>query len=765
MNRKLQAAKWWPSTTDKALAGAGTNRRQLVIALQKVPLAQREGLRFLLENMPARDLQSLSSQFLLDHVRLAYEGFAKAPWKTRISNALFLNDVLPYSSLTETRDASSQLLQGKARLIVAGAKTPGEAAQRLNAKLFPLVKVRYSTARQRPDQSPIESMSTGLASCSGLSILLVDACRGVGIPARVVGTPMWANGRGNHTWVEIWDGKWQFLGAAEPDEQGLNHGWFVGDAAQARADVPQNAIYATSFKKTGLSFPLVWAPTVGWVNAVNVTSNYTPKIAALNPNETRVQFRVVDAQNRRIASAVAVTDAATKNEVFHGVSKSESSDLNDFLSALLKRSEHYKVSVGGGALQDLVVGNQSEQLVDLTIATVAAPIKAEESAQLKMALQAYFSVSSAQQNTWKFSPTLQNLLRDHEEAVRQIAWEAYRAAPIHQKAKQDFDGHQVSWNQYLSPYTFNTVGTRPKNGWGLVIAMHGGGGTAKEVNDEQWRGMQSHYKDHPEAGGYVYLALRAPNDTWNGFYDDYVYPLVANLIQQWTLFGDIDPNKVDILGYSHGGYGAYAIGPKMPDRFAAIHASAGAATDGETAALNLRNTPFSAMVGEFDTAYDRLERNKRFDQEIRALRGTRTDIYPVHIDVMAGFQHGNLRDGDMLVEMLPAVRNAVPHELSWLMTDSVISDFFWLRTDSPAKTREVRATCRDNKIEVNLTNTDSIKVFLDRRLVDFDKPVTVVLNGQKREMKVAPNLLTFCQTLARRGDPQLAFSAEIDLHL
>ena len=36
---------------------------------------------------------------------------------------------------------------------------------------------------------------------------------------------------------------------------------------------------------------------------------------------------------------------------------------------------------------------------------------------------------------------------------------------------------------------------------------------------------------------------------------------------------DIDPDKVFIMGYSHGGYGAYAIGPKMPDHFAAIHAS------------------------------------------------------------------------------------------------------------------------------------------------------------------------------------------------
>jgi transglutaminase-like putative cysteine protease len=52
----------------------------------------------------------------------------------------------------------------------------------------------------------------------------VDACRSVGIPARVAGTPMWTNMRGNHTWVEVWDRDWHFIGAAEPDAAGLDHG-------------------------------------------------------------------------------------------------------------------------------------------------------------------------------------------------------------------------------------------------------------------------------------------------------------------------------------------------------------------------------------------------------------------------------------------------------------------------------------------------------------------------------------------------------------
>ena len=56
------------------------------------------------------------------------------------------------------------------------AKTPGEAAAILNQKVFPLLKVRYSTKRPKADQSPKESIHAGLASCTGLALILVDAC-------------------------------------------------------------------------------------------------------------------------------------------------------------------------------------------------------------------------------------------------------------------------------------------------------------------------------------------------------------------------------------------------------------------------------------------------------------------------------------------------------------------------------------------------------------------------------------------------------------
>lgn len=770
----------WPRGVELALQRAGSNRAELEMALQRVPATQRAGLYFLLQNMPDADLRRLSARFLLRHLALSYGALAQAPWQKQIPAAVFLNDVLPYASLNETRDDSGFKLRALAAPLIRDCRTPGEAAHRLNQKLFDLVQVRYSTERKRPDQSALESMESGKATCSGLSILLVSACRAVGIPARVVGTPMWSNGRGNHTWVEIWDGDWQFLGAAEPDEQGLNHGWFAGDAAQAKRDVPQNAIYASSFRRGETHFPLVWAPELTWVGAVNVTDRYAaaPKLVAAD--KTRVSFRVLDASGKRVAAKITVTDA-NGAVISNGTSRDESADLNNFFDADLPRGGRFTVAIERGEqkiTREFDAGTEAAQILTLSLEgapplwslqpayvapPVAQPLAAPIAANLQQNLRAYFAASPQQQKGWKFSPELNQLLRENEPAVRQAAWNAYRAAPIHSAMKSDFDAKQVTSGPYLSPYLVKTVGTRPKAGWGLVIAMHGGGGAPKSLNDSQWQGMFKHYRDHPELGGYHYLSLRAPNDTWNGFYDDYVYPLIGNLIEQWTLFGEVDPGKVFIMGYSHGGYGAYAIGPKMPDRFAAIHASGAAATDGETTAKTLRNTVFSAMVGERDLAYDRLERNRKFDLELKTLRGARSDIFPSRVDVMAGFEHSNLRDHDKLIEMLPAVRNPVPRELTWLMTDSVITDFYWLQTLAPAKTREIDATCRQNRVSVSTTNLAAATVFLDSRLIDFAQPVEFDFNGQKSVRTLTPSLQTLCETLQRRGDPELAFSAQVDL--
>ena len=242
---------------------------------------------------------------------------------------------------------------------------------------------------------------------------------------------------------------------------------------------------------------------------------------------------------------------------------------------------------------------------------------------------------------------------------------------------------------------------------------------------------------YPECGGTFYVALRAPDNTWNGFYTAYAYPLVANLIRQFLLFGDVDPNKVFLMGYSHGGYGAFAIGPKMPDRFAAIHASAAALADGAVPDT-LRNTVFVCMVGEKDTAYGRIKRDTQLAAEIQRLRGDRTDIFPVTVQVIADHPHSGCRSRHHpgIVSHRPEPGATGAH----LGNDGPgHSDFFWLRVPAAQRREILYVHCRDNTVTVDAApNVASASILLDERLLDFAKPVKLTLNGRTTTSRLRP---------------------------
>ena len=187
---------------------AGENRAELEKAISKVSQKHLDGLKFLILHMPQADLQGLDSEFLLSNVRLAYRARAEAAWK--IPDEIFFNDVLPYANIDEPRDPWRKKFYDLCRPIIKDCKSPAEAAQKLNETVFKEISVKYSTKRKRANQSPKESIEQGLASCTGLSIILTDACRSVVVPARLVDIPSWTKKRGNHTWVEVWDEDWHF---------------------------------------------------------------------------------------------------------------------------------------------------------------------------------------------------------------------------------------------------------------------------------------------------------------------------------------------------------------------------------------------------------------------------------------------------------------------------------------------------------------------------------------------------------------------------
>lgn len=264
---------------------------------------------FLVATMPKADLRKLDPAVVRDNIRLAVQARSEFPWARDVPEWMFLNDVLPYAALDEDRDPWRADLLAKLRPVVAGCKTRREAIHAVNAALPGLVKVEYNTKRRAPNQSPADSMRQGMASCTGLSILLVDAFRAVGIPARVAGCATWVTVQGNHNWVEVWDGEW-FFTEYYPDKQGLNHGWLLERAAYADPERPETRIYATSWAPTGQAFPIIWNLGQRDIAGVDRTAAYHAlaggRKRALAPEECVVGIRVFRG-GKRVPTEVTLT--------------------------------------------------------------------------------------------------------------------------------------------------------------------------------------------------------------------------------------------------------------------------------------------------------------------------------------------------------------------------------------------------------------------------------------------------------------------------
>ena len=351
---------------DKALVTAGNNAIELQTALEKAPAEQKEGMAFLISYMPERDLKELKADFILENSAYAYKAREQFSWAKQIPDSIFFNEVLPYVSLNEKRENWRKEFFDRFSKYVVNCSDIFEAIDSINQNVRDEVLVDYSTKRKKPDQAPFESMEQHLASCTGLSIILTDAFRAVGIPSRVAGTPNWHDERGNHNWTEVWaNGKWYFTEYYFPGQ--LDNAWFFADAGKAIKNDREKAIYASSFKPTGISFPLVWDENIKYVAAENVTDRYTELyrkyLASISTDGNHVSLRVMAFKNKnqdkesddRVAVNLDIFEGS--KQMGGGRTSGPTQDMNDVLTFALEKNKTYTIKYADskGKLQEVKV--------------------------------------------------------------------------------------------------------------------------------------------------------------------------------------------------------------------------------------------------------------------------------------------------------------------------------------------------------------------------------------------------------------------------
>ena len=712
-------------------------------------LAGKHASTFLVDNMPERDRETLSAVFLSENLDLALAARAEFAWAKAVPEELFWNDVLPYAVFDEPRDPWRAELLGLARPIVAEAKSASEAAQALNAKLFNTLGLHYNTGRKRPNQSFRESREQGKATCTGLSITLVEACRAVGIPARAVGTPLWANKRGHHTWVEIWDGDWHFAGADEYDAAGLDRGWFVGDASQARSDVPEHRIYATSWKRAGLAFPMVWSPGVESVAAVDVTARYAKSLAA--PVQPTIGVRVQRAGERVIAR-LRLLDAQGR-EVATGETRAGTADLNDMPSFPVAPQGSYSLAItlaGETRTRSFVAAASGVATLDVewTELESLSPALAE--------LEAWLAKPAAERGDAPATPLTRDEAAKARTRLAQVRLEQLRAERADELEKKELAtaGVTLRWLE-------KRFGDAPEGSRSLWISMHGGGGAPKEVNDQQW---QNQIKLYEPAEGF-YVAPRAPSDTWNLWHQGHIDPCFDRLIEDYVALRGVSPDRVYLMGYSAGGDGVWQLAPRMADRFAAAAMMAGHPNEAQLDGL--RNLPFAIFMGGNDAAYDRNKIAAARGVRMGELRAADPQGYEHFVRIYEGLGHWMQRkDAEGVPWMAGFTRRAWPERIVWLQDDVTHERFYWLAlpAGSAQPGQRIVASIAKNVVTLDPGTAPSLALRLSDELLDLDQPVIVQVGDRRlHEARVPRTARALWLSLQQRADPSTAASALLDL--
>lgn len=356
-----------------------------------------------------------------------------------------------------------------------------------------------------------------------------------------------------------------------------------------------------------------------------------------------------------------------------------------------------------------------------------------------------------------------------EDAVvaQQLLWDDHMA-DLRATRAGEWERRSITAGDKTMPFVTRTFGVRPKDGWDLYLSMHGGGNTRPEINDQQWKNQQMLYEP-PDS---LYVAPRAPTDTWNLWHEPHIDVMLGRLIEDAIAFGGVNPNRVYLMGYSAGGDGVYQLAPRLADRFAAAAMMAGHPNDASP--LGLRNLPFAIHVGALDDGYDRNKVAAQWKERLDVLHKGDPEGYTHDVQLHDGRGHWmNREDRVALPWMARFTRNPLPERIVWEQGNVPHDQFYWLSmTAQDAK----KGQCLDASLDVSreaqtlhIGRADDVvrfAVLFNDAMLDLDRPVKVVRGDHVIFDGIVPRTIAdLKQSIDERSDPYLIFPARLSLRL
>ena len=332
------------------------------------------------------------------------------------------------------------------------------------------------------------------------------------------------------------------------------------------------------------------------------------------------------------------------------------------------------------------------------------------------------------------------------------------------KATADVFNNKVAKDGELEmPLWWTVYGEKPADGYSLYISLHGGGGAPPRLNDQQWNNQKRLY--HPKNA--VYVAPRAPWNTWDLWFHEGIDPLYEQVIRMAVAYLDVNPDKVYIMGYSAGGDGVWREGPRLADHWAAASMMAG--HPGDVGLQNLRNTPFMIWCGGEDAAYERNTRCRERGVEMDNLQKADPEGYIHKTTIVEGAGHWmNQVDTAAVTWMAAYKRNPAPKKIVWKQEEVLRNCFYWIEApqEQLARGKEVLLSIDGSRIVIEKCDYPTLTLWLNDAIVDLDRPVKVEYSGKTLfEGKLRRSSALMRESLYARNDPGFIFPAKVTVNL
>jgi predicted esterase len=354
----------------------------------------------------------------------------------------------------------------------------------------------------------------------------------------------------------------------------------------------------------------------------------------------------------------------------------------------------------------------------------------------------------------------ESLTKSQAENVTTLFFQDRQATSLNEHGQQ-WNDRVFYYNGHIMPFYYQIFGNKPPEGRSLFISLHGGGGTTAAINDQQYENQKHLYDQAMISIEGVYLAPRAPTNTWNLWHQNHIDDFLNIIIQMAIAVENVNPNKVYLLGYSAGGDGVYQLAPRMADRWAAASMMAGHPNDASP--LGLNNTPFAIHVGALDNAYDRNLKAQEWKSLLDDLENNAIGSYFHDVQLHDGLGHWmDLQDAVALPWMKNYERNPIPQKVVWQQDNRHHSSFYWIGIpENLIETGgKIIAEYNTQLNEINIISNYSniIQLYINDKMLNLNDPIIIKYQGKVISQKIFNrSVLNIHETLSIKGDSELSF--------